>query len=140
MLDQVYNYMSQPEDIWSCSSCTPKVKLLIEADKNSEPDTLRSDLDKTMVNLNHMMNDFYKFVAEARAVNQIEQKPWDMAQQPKVKPLTEIIMEASEEQKREEDDKSRKKNLIVYKATESTHQDGHNRKVEDKQLIETFLA
>ena len=30
--------------------------------------------------------------------------------------------------------------MIVYKAPESTHQDGHNRKVEDKQLIETFLA
>ena len=72
------------------------MKLLIEADKNSEPDTLRSDLDKTMVNLNHMMNDFYKFVAEPRAVNQIEQKPWGMAQQPKVKPLKKIIMEASE--------------------------------------------
>ena len=48
---------------------------------------------------------------------------------------------ASQEQKREaEDDKRRKKNLITYKAPESTHQDGHNRKVEDKQLIETFLA
>ena len=64
-----------------------------------------------------------------------------MAQQQKVKPLKEIIMEASEEQKREEeDDKRRKKNLIIYKAPESTHQDGHNRKVEDKHLIETFLA
>ena len=74
-------------------------------------------------------------------MNQTEQKPWDVAQQPKVKPLKEIIMEASEEQKREEeDDKRRKKNLIIYKAPESTHQDGHNRKVEDKQLIEKFLA
>ena len=51
------------------------------------------------------------------------------------------IMEASEEQKREEeDDKRRKKNLIIYKAPESIHQDGHKRKVEDKQLIETFRA
>ena len=141
MSDQVYDYMCQPEVIWCCSFCTPKVKLLIEADKNREPDTLRSDLDKTMANLNHMMNDIYKFVAGPRAVNQTEQKPWDVAQQPKVKPLKEIIMEASEEQKREkEDDKRRKKNLIIYKAPESTHQDGHNRKVEDKQLIETFLA
>ena len=50
-------------------------------------------------------------------------------------------MEASDEQKREEeDDKRRRKKLIIYKAPESTHQDGHNRKVEDKQLIETFLA
>ena len=94
-----------------------------------------------MANLNHMMNDFYKFVARPRAVNQTEQKPWDVAQQPKVKPLKEIIMEASEEQKREEeDDKRRKKYLIIYKAPESTHQDGHNRKIEDKQLIEIFLA
>ena len=30
--------------------------------------------------------------------------------------------------------------MIIYKAPESTHQDGHNRTVEDKQLIETFLA
>ena len=30
--------------------------------------------------------------------------------------------------------------MIIYKAPESTHQDGHNRKVEDKQLIEAFLA
>ena len=117
------------------------MKLLIEADKNLEPDTLRSDLDKTMANLNHMMNDFYKFVAGPRAVNQAEQKPWDVAQQPKAKPLKEIIMEASEEQKgKEEDEIRRKKNLIIYKASESTHQDGHHRKVEDKQLIETFLA
>ena len=42
--------------------------------------------------------------------------------------------------KRKEDDKRRKKKLIIYKAPESTHQDGYNRKVEDKQLIETFLA
>ena len=141
MPDQVYDYMCQPEVIWCCSSCTPKVKLLIEADKNLEPDTLRRDLDKTMENLKHMMNDFYKFVAGPRAVNQTEQKPWDVAQKPKVKPLKEIIMKASEEQKREEkDDKRRKKNLIIYKAPESTHHDGHNRKVEDKQLIETFLA
>ena len=48
---------------------------------------------------------------------------------------------ASQEQKREAvDEKRRKKNLIIYKAPESTHQDGHNRKVEDKQLIKTFLA
>ena len=141
MPDQVYDYMCQPEVIWCCSSCTPKVKLLIEADKYLEPDTLRSDLDKTKANLNHMMNDFYKCVAGPRAVNQTEQKPWDVAQQPKVKPLIEIIMEAIEEQKREEeDDKRRKKNLIIYKAPESTHQDGHNKKVEDKQLIEAFLA
>ena len=139
MPDHFYDYMCQPEVIWCCSSCTPKVKLLIEADKNPEPDTLRSDLDKTMVNLNHMMNDFYKFVAGPRAVNQTEQKPWDVAQQLRVKPLKEIIMEASEEQKRE-DDKRKKKNLIIYEALESTHQDGHNRKVEDKQLIKTFLA
>ena len=111
------------------------MKLSIEANKNLEPDTLRSDLDKTMANLNHMMNDLYKFVAGPRAVNQIEQKPRDVAQQPKDKPLKEILMEASDEQKREEeDDKRRKKNLIIYKAPESTHQDGHNRKVEDKQL------
>ena len=50
-------------------------------------------------------------------------------------------MEASDEQNREEeDDKKRNKNLIIYKAPESTHQDGHNRKVEDKQLIKKFLA
>ena len=142
MPDQVNDYMCQPEVIWCCSFCTPKVKLLIEADKNLEPDILRSDLDKTMANLNHMMNDFYKFVAGPRAVNQTEQKSWDVAQQPKVKPLEEIMLEASEEQKREEeeDDKRRKKNLIIYKAPESTHQDGHNRKVEEKQLIEIFLA
>ena len=141
MPDQVYDYMCQPEVIWCCSCCTPNVKLLIEAGKNLEPDTLRSNLDKTMANLNHMMNDFYKFVAGPRAVNQTEQKPWDEAQQPKVKQLKEIIMEASEEQKREEeDDKRRKKNLIIYKAPESTYRDGHNRKVEDKQLIEAFLA
>ena len=142
--DQVYDYICLPEVIWCCSYCTPNVNFLIEADKNPEPDTLRSDLDKTMVNLKHMMNDFYKFEAGPRAVNQTEQKTWDVAQQPKVKPLKEIIMEASEEQKREEeDDKRRKKNLIIYKAPESTHQDGHNRnnrKVEYKQLIETFLA
>ena len=36
-----------------------------------------------MANLNHMMNDFYKFVAGPKAVNQTEQKPWDVAQQPK---------------------------------------------------------
>ena len=54
------------------------MKVLIEADKNPEPVTLRSDLDKTMANLTHMMNDFYKFVAGPRAVNQTEQKPWDM--------------------------------------------------------------
>ena len=70
------------------------MKLLIEADKNPEPDTLRSDLDKTMANLNHMINDFYKFAAGPRAVNQTEQKPWDVAQQLKVKPLKKIIMEA----------------------------------------------
>ena len=140
MPDQVYDYMCQPEVIWCCSSCTPKVKLLMEADKNLEPDTLRSDLDKTMANLNRMMNDFYNFVAGPRAVNQAEQKTWNVVQQPKVKPLNKIIMKASEEQKREEDDKTRKNNLIIYKAPESTHQDGHNRKVEDKQQIETFLA
>ena len=118
-----------------------KVKLLIEADKNPEPDSLRSDLDKTMVNLNHMMNVFHKFVAGPRAVNQTEQKPWDVAQHSKIKPLKEIILEASEEQKREEEDyKRRKQNLIIYKASESTHQDGHNRKVEGKHLIETLLA
>ena len=76
--DQVYDNICQPEVIWCCSSCTPKVKVLIEADKNPEPVTLRSDLDKTMANLTHMMNDFYKFVAGPRAVNQTEQKPWDM--------------------------------------------------------------
>ena len=27
MPDQVYDYMCQPEVIWCCSSCTPKVKL-----------------------------------------------------------------------------------------------------------------
>ena len=140
MPDQLYDYMCQLEVIGCCSSCTTKVKLLIEANQNLEPDTLRSDLDNTMANQNHMMNDFYKFVAGPRAVNQTEQKPWDVAQQPKVKPIKEIIMEASEEQKREKEvDKRRKKNLIIYKAPESTHQDGHNRKVEDKQLIETFL-
>ena len=75
------------------------MKLLTEADKNPEPDTLRSDLDNTRANLNHMINDFYKFVAGPKDVNQSEQKPWDVAQQPKVKPLKEIIMETSEEQK-----------------------------------------
>ena len=94
-----------------------------------------------MANLSDMMNDFYMFVAGPRAVNQAEQKPWDVVQQPKFKPLKEIIIEASEEQKgEEEDDIRRKKNLIIYRAPESTHQDGNNRKLEDKQLIETFLA
>ena len=35
---------------------------------------------------------------------------------------------------------TKEKSLIIYKAPESTQQDGHNRKVEDKKLIETFLA
>ena len=85
------------------------MKLLIEADKNPEPDTLRSDLDKTRANVNQMMNDFYKFVAGPRAKDQAEQKPWDVAQQPKVKPVKEIMMEASEKPKKRRTRRQKKK-------------------------------
>ena len=47
----------------------------------------------------------------------------------KVKPLKEIILEATEEQKREEaEENRRKKNIVIYKAKESAATYSESRK------------
>ena len=57
-----------------------------------------------------------------------------------MKPLKEIILEATEEQKREEaEENRRKKNILIYKAIESAFTDSESRKTEDEKTVEKFI-
>ena len=125
MPDAAYQYMCQTTVIWCCTACCPSVKQFISEEQESGTDhstkKLRADLDTTMYNLKNMMNDLYKFLARPSHGKIDEQTGvWKEFVNRKVKPLKEIILEATEEQKRDEaEENRRKKNILIYKAKES---------------------
>ena len=86
---------------------------------------LRADLDTTMENMKNLMNELLKPKA-GPSHGKIDKQTgvWKEVLNRKVKPLKDIIIEATEEQKREEaEENRRKKNMVVYKAKESAATD-----------------
>ena len=93
------------------------MKQLISEKQESGTDdstkNLRADLDTIMDNMKNMMNDLYNFTAGSSLMNR---QVWKEIMNRKKKPLKEIILEATEEQKREAEENRRKKNIVIYKA------------------------
>ena len=84
------------------------MKQLISEKQESGTDdstkNLRADLDTIMDNMKNMMNDLYNFIAGSSHVNFDEQTGvWKEIMNRKKKPLKEIILEATEEQKNTEE-------------------------------------
>ena len=82
---------------------------------------LRADLDTTTINMKNTMNDLYKFI-EGPSHGKVDEQTrvWKEVVNPKVKPLKDIIIEATEEQKREAEENRRKKNIVTSKAKKSS--------------------
>ena len=117
MPDAAYQYICQTTVIWRCTACCPSVKHLIseeqESGTNHSTKKIRADLDTTMDNMKNIMNDLYKFITGQSHGNVDEQtRVWREVVNLKVKPLKEIIIEASEEQKRKEAGKTEEKRTL----------------------------
>ena len=139
MPDAAFQYMCQTIVSWCCTACCPSGKQLISEEQESGTDhstkKLRADLDTTLDNMKNMMNDLYKFIAGPS-----HGKVWKEVVNRKVKPLKEIILEATEEHKRKAEENRRKKNIVIYKAMESAATDSESRKKEDEKIVEIFKS
>ena len=145
MPDAAYQYMCQTIVSCCCTACCPSVKQLISEEQESGIDhstkKIRADLDTTLDNMKNMMNCLYKFIAGPSHGKVDEQTGvWKEVVNRKVKPLKEIILEATEEHKREAEENRRKKNIVIYKAMESAATDSESRTKEDEKIDENFLS
>ena len=88
--------------IWWCTACCPSAKQLISEEQKSGTNhltkNLRADLDTTINNMKNMMKDLYKFIAGPSHVKVHGQTGvLKEVVYRKMKPLKEIITEATEE-------------------------------------------
>ena len=66
---------------------------------------------------------------------------WVPIPQQPVKPIKEIILEASAEQKREQEEESRRrKNIVIHRAPEDNQQGEEERLKEDDELVDSLLC
>ena len=103
---------------------------------------MRWDLDETMNSVKCMMNDFYCFMngpTVRKNPNSNDTTAWTAPKNP-VKPLKEIIMVTSEEQKRVmEEEQKRKMNKLIHSAPESNEIESQKKKDCDNSIVSSFL-
>ena len=105
MNEAVYDYMTNTSAIWCCMNSTDEARCIVSRKNEDNTQVVtekRKDLDETMNSVKCMMNDFYCFMNEPtvrKNPNSNDTTAWTVTKN-HVKPLKEIIMETSEEQKR----------------------------------------
>ena len=148
MPSAAYEYMTRPEVIWCCDACIDFARTTIKEATHPRNDVeeLRSDLNTTMNSVKALMNDFYCFMngQKSREVPQSSgstAQNWVHIPQQPVKPIKEIILEASAEQKREQEEESRRrKNIVIHRAPEDNQQGEEERLKEDDELVDSLLC
>ena len=102
---------------------------------------MRKDLNETMNSVKCMVNSFYCFM-NGSSVNKNpssnDSTAWTAPKNP-MKPLKEILLETSEEQKRVmEEEQKRKMNIIIHRAPERNETEPQIKKDGDNSLVPNF--
>ena len=158
MSEEEYQFMQRPDCWWSCpvhvtaltSEQNPIALMTEVVDKMCKIDAQLQEVNKLESNLSNKMKEFDEKITDklnnqtkelSTEVPKVVKNSWaqiagDKANNAAPTDFRKVVKEALENQKKEEAEKDqREMNLIIYRAKESTEEDGDKRKEDDTKFF-----